>query len=157
MRLARIVRAVLADRAMDGSGAALFGGRWNAVGAPAVYAADSIALAALEVFVQLGTTRTTVDHVCLTLRIDDTLVDRLPEQALPADWRTSNSRARTASVGTSWLQRMTNVALLLPSTIVPDEHVVLINPRHTAANRIMIEHCKPFSFDARMWKDQTAI
>ena len=157
MRVALIVRAALADRAMDGSGAALYGGRWNAVGTPSVYAADSVALAALEVFVQLGTTRTTVDHVCLTFSIDDALVDRLSQQDLPTDWRTSDGRALTAAIGTQWLKRMSNVALLLPSSIVPDEHIVLINPRHVAADRIMIQRCAPFSFDARLWKDQTAI
>lgn len=157
MRAARIVRASLADRAMDGSGAALYGGRWNAVGAPAVYAADSIALAALEVFVQLGTTRTTVDHVCVICQIDDALVDRVSEQELPTDWRTSDGRAVTAAIGTEWLKRMSNLALLLPSSIVPDEHIVLINPRHAAADRITIERCKPFSFDARMWKNEKAI
>jgi RES domain-containing protein len=157
MRVARIVRASLAGRAMDGSGAALYGGRWNAVGTPGVYAADSVALAELEVFVQLGTTRTTVEHVCLTFTIDDALVDRLSEQDLPTDWQTSDGRAMTAAIGTEWLKRMSNVGLLLPSCIFPDEHIVLINPRHAAADRITIERCKPFSFDARMWKDEKAI
>jgi RES domain-containing protein len=35
--------------ANDGSGAALYGGRWNPVGYPAIYAAESRALCALEV------------------------------------------------------------------------------------------------------------
>ena len=47
----RIVQAHWAASAMTGEGARMFGGRWNPPGMPAVYLAESRALAALEIIV----------------------------------------------------------------------------------------------------------
>jgi len=50
----RIVPEQWAATAFDGEGARLHGGRWNSPGKPAVYLADTRALAALEVLVHLN-------------------------------------------------------------------------------------------------------
>jgi RES domain-containing protein len=49
----RIIKAQHAHRAFDGEGARLAGGRWNKIGIPMIYTADSLALAALEIMVHL--------------------------------------------------------------------------------------------------------
>ena len=49
----RIVKAKHKKRAFDGEGARIAGGRWNKIGTPMVYTADSLALAALELIVHL--------------------------------------------------------------------------------------------------------
>lgn len=152
IRAARIVRTSVAAASLDGSGAALYGGRWNSIGTPAVYAAESISLAALEVFVHLGTLDTSVAFVCTTFLIAEHLVDRLDRRDLDEAWGTSDGRLTTASIGTTWLRSASNAALLVPSAIVPEEHVLLCNPRHPGFASIQIERTRPFSFDARLWK-----
>jgi RES domain-containing protein len=47
-RFYRLVKSRFAEQAFDGEGAKLAGGRWNSKGVTIAYAADSIALAALE-------------------------------------------------------------------------------------------------------------
>ncbi len=53
MRLWRICRRRYAADAASGEGARLYGGRWNSRGVSVVYASTSLALAAIETFVNL--------------------------------------------------------------------------------------------------------
>ena len=53
MRLWRICRRVHAAGAFSGEGARLYGGRWTSPGVKVVYASTSLALAAIETFVNL--------------------------------------------------------------------------------------------------------
>ena len=49
IRVYRITRQKYQDTFLDGKGAATFGGRWNQVGIPVIYASESRALAVLEI------------------------------------------------------------------------------------------------------------
>src|ERR1700677_344334 len=53
MKIWRICREPYAVEAFSGEGARRFGGRWNSRGVPMIYASVSLALAALELFVNL--------------------------------------------------------------------------------------------------------
>ncbi len=50
----RIVKKSRAGEAFSGEGARRYGGRWNHRGTAVVYVADSLSLAALELFVHIG-------------------------------------------------------------------------------------------------------
>ena len=56
----------------------MFGGRWNPVGSPVVYVADSIALAALEILVHVDAASLDVAYVSFELTIPDTLIEVFP-------------------------------------------------------------------------------
>ena len=49
----RIVKTQHKNTTFDGEGALTVGGRWNKIGIPMIYTADSLALAALETIVHL--------------------------------------------------------------------------------------------------------
>ena len=53
IRAWRIVQMRFTDRAFEGEGARLFGGRWNRRGTPIIYTAESLSLAMLEILVNL--------------------------------------------------------------------------------------------------------
>jgi RES domain-containing protein len=42
--------------------------------------------------------------------------------------------------------------LLVPSSVIPHEMNVLLNPAHPDFPRLRLRAAKPFSFDPRMWK-----
>ena len=140
MRAWRICRDAYAD--LTGEGARLWGGRWNSPGRPLVYAADSAALAVLEVRVHLDLSFDLLpaDYVLLTLDLGTASIETVP--SLPAD---------TAAFGDAWLAAGRTAVLHVPSVIVPESANILINPRHPDATRVTVAEKRPFGFDERLW------
>ncbi len=132
MQLWRLVAARHAASAMNGEGAAAFGGRWNPPGRRMVYTADSLALATLELSVHITGGR--VKYVALQFEVPDHLVDALEPAGLKRSWATSE--ASTQRVGEAWLDSRRSVALSVPSALVDvrsGERNVLLNPLHPDA------------------------
>jgi RES domain-containing protein len=66
---------------LNGAGARLYGGRYNPIGVPAVYASGSISLAALEVLVHLAKSEIPDDYVALGIEVDRGQVQSLSIEA----------------------------------------------------------------------------
>ena len=135
MRVWRLVAPRHAATAMNGEGAAAFGGRWNPPGRRMVYTADSLALATLELSVHITGGR--VKYTALQFEIDDTLVDALDPTGLKKSWTTSE--ASTQRVGEAWLDSRRSLALSVPSALVDarsGERNVLLNPLHPGVPRL---------------------
>lgn len=149
----RISAARTADRAFEGEGARRFGGRWNHPGTPIVYASDSLALAALEVFVHLEPDIAPEDLVAIAATIPMRLgVARLEEADLPPGWRAYPAPSGLQDLGTAWARAGETVGLSVPSAVIPAERNILLNPRHPEFSEITFSAPQPFSFDPRMWK-----
>lgn len=146
------MKAGRADTAFDGEGAGLYGGRWNHPGSAAVYVSDSLALAALEYFVHLGSAARGMRFVCIPVELPDAMIDSVGEGQLPPNWREEPAPEETRDIGTRWLKDVSAVALRVPSVIVPVEFNLLLNPAHEEFSRIKIGKPRPFDFDPRMWK-----
>src|ERR1039457_2328738 len=66
----------------DGLGASLYGGRWNHKGTPAIYAAASRALCALEVLANAN--ELAGDYIATPIELPDDLAVTLPSPAYPS-------------------------------------------------------------------------
>src|SRR5215472_6128885 len=87
MRLWRIRRRRYAAEAMRGEGARLFGGRWYSRGVRVIYASTSLALAAVETFVNLEPNLRPPGLISIEGAIPDGVeVRRLDPKSLPAPW-----------------------------------------------------------------------
>lgn len=149
----RICKARRAKTAFDGTGARLFPGRWNDPGVPLVYCAGSLALACLEVFVHLDPDELPDDLVSIRVEIPgDVRVEDVDVRALPRGWRRTPGPAALRAIGTDWVARASSVALRVPSAIIPEEHNVLLNPRHADMARVVTGLPRKFAFDPRMRK-----
>ena len=82
----RIVKERHAATAFSGDGAAKTGGRWNSRGVRVVYASGTRSLAALETLVHLNPP-VPFKYVVFRLQFDDELIENVPLNRLPADWR----------------------------------------------------------------------
>jgi RES domain-containing protein len=144
----RIVKTKWAASAFDGEGARRSGGRWNSVGTPMVYAAESRSLAALEILVNLeGPAR---GYSVVKCSFPDTFVEAVTPSSLPDDWRQSPAPPRLAALGDAWVARASSVVLAVPSAVTPDEMNYLLNPRHPGFDKVKIHPPEPYVYDQRL-------
>jgi len=143
----RLVKAAYADTPLDGEGARRFGGRWSSPGRAAVYASDSLALAALEVLVHLQSSA--LLEAYLTIGIDYEGRPVLPGP-LPEGWRQGSTPAGPRRIGDAWLDSGRSAVLKVPSAVIPREHNVIFNPAHPRFRRVRIVVRERFVFDPRI-------
>ncbi len=146
----RIVKKKHARNAFNGEGARLYGGRWNRPGTPMVYTAESQALALLELLVHLEFAELLDHYALLRATFDSGLISDIDRQLLPRNWRADPAPARLQQVGDAWAAAASSVALRVPSTLLPDENVVLLNPRHPEFRRITVAEPQRFRLDPRL-------
>ena len=132
---------------LDGEGARLTGGTWNSLGEPMVYAASSLALAALEVLVNLPAFQRRPGSlprlVALAVEVDPAAI---ADPGFPQHMGVGQSRA----FGDAWLKSASSLGLLVPSRVIPLERNVLLNPRHPAMTQVRVAVTEPFIFDDRL-------
>ena len=149
----RIAKARHQDDAFSGAGGLHAAGRWHVKGQRVVYAASSLALAALEVFVHLGRAHAGVRWVMFEIVIpDEVAVEARAAARLPRGWRSEPPIAAATRIGTDWLRVGASAVLRLPSAIIPTESNLLLNPLHADFRKLRLCKARPFEFDARLWK-----
>jgi RES domain-containing protein len=152
MRFWRICRRRYAAAAASGEGARLYGGRWNSRGVRLVYASTSLALAAVEYFVNLEPSLRPKDLVSIKGEIPEALeIGRLDPKALPANWHETRDES-LRRYGDEWVRGARTVALLVPSAAIRGEWNALLNPAHADFSRVKFHAPEPFEFDVRMFK-----
>lgn len=144
----RIVQARWAATAMDGEGARLHGGRWNPEGIPAVYLAESRALAMLEILVHAPREALALDWRVIEVAVPDELIETA--RRLPTDWAGLPASRGARALGADWLRKADSVCLKLPSVVVPAEHTLLVNPLHPDFRKLEIGAPVRFLFDPRL-------
>ncbi|MDQ2712833.1 MAG: RES domain-containing protein [Acidobacteriota bacterium] len=148
MQFWRICRRRYANQAASGEGARLYGGRWNSRGVRVAYASSSLALAAIETFVNLEPNLRPADLVSIEGEIPDAFdIAKLDVKTLPVHWtkHVSNLCAVSETTGLT-------AVLLVPSGAIRGEWNVLLNPVHPDFSRIEFRDPEPFEFDARMFR-----
>lgn len=153
MHVWRLARSVYP--ALDGEGARLHGGRWNEPGTPVVYTSGSLSLAALELLVHLDPDRLPDDLVAYTVEVPDGLERRrITAGDLPKEWNRRVEVPALRRIGETWAVNRDAVALRVPSAVIPEEHNVLLNPRHPDARAIHVADRRPFDFDPRLFESR---
>ena len=135
--------------AFSGEGARLYGGRWNRVGLPMVYTAQSRSLALLEMLVQDEPLRA---HYVLIPAVIGKAVSRksVSVSGLPANWRNAQLRDALQAMGQQWLASGESCVLAVPSAVVPSELNFLVNPLHPDFSKIKIGKPEPLETDSRL-------
>jgi len=135
---------------VNGTGAKLFGGRWNSIGIPVLYMASSRSLAALEVLASL-TSLQDPESFCVTVfDVPDTSIAEFDKNYLPVNWNTYPAPAILKRKGDEFVKSNDSLLLQVPSAIVEDEYNYVLNVNHPLANTLKIVEVKPFLFDKRL-------
>ncbi len=152
MRLWRVAAETRSYRADDltGGGAARSPGRWNNDQEPVVYCATTRAMAVLETSAHVDTTGLPLNRFLIEIDVPTaTWAKRqtlTPAMLSPA-WAAIPAGAASSRVGSTWLASLSSAILVVPSVIVPEEQIVLINPRHPTAASIAATVVRRFEYD----------
>jgi RES domain-containing protein len=149
-RVWRIVKARHAGGAFDGEGARRTGGRWNGKGVAMIYTSGTASLALLEILVNVGTSSLLPAYSLASAEVDETLIEGLGEEALPADWGSSPPPAALQTLGDEWVASARSAALAVPSVVVPWETNLLLNPAHPRFAEIELAPPRRFELDDRL-------
>jgi RES domain-containing protein len=84
------------------------------------------------------------------VEVPDDAIRVMAAKHLPAGWRDQPSSTGARRLGGEWLAKKGELALDLPSVIVPQERTLLLNPRHPAAARLKGSKAERFVFDPRL-------
>ena len=136
----------------DGTGAGLFGGRWNSPGRMAIYASQNYSCAMLELLVHSGIGRIPSTHHAVNVEVPELVATEKIELAqLPTGWdweTTSISRA----IGDRWLEEKRSAVLLIPSAVVRQEWNAVINPAHPDFTLLRVSEPVPVVWDRRLFE-----
>lgn len=146
----RIVKARHAATAFDGEGARIAGGRWNSPGVAMIYTSQSAALATLELLVHLARSRSLIDYVIFSCTFAGSLVETLPQDDLPRDWRAYPAPPALRQIGDDWVRSARSAVLEVPSVVVEGETNFLLNPAHRDFERIDISAPRRIELDLRL-------
>lgn len=122
-------------------------GRWNTVGRPIVYLAESSALAMLEVLVGYDVAETPATFQLLAIDAPDDLA--VTRWATAQDHRDA---PLTADWGDAFLRADATALARVPSVIAPEGWNCLLNPLHADAARVRIVRAERWPWDARLFE-----
>lgn len=147
----RLVKEHHAATALDGLGAARYGGRWNSPGRRVAYLGGTPAIAALEILAHNARADLLrSSFVLIEVRVPGELVLDLDLAALPLGWDDPMDRRAAAAIGDRWLEAGDSLALRVPSAVLPLERNVLLSPTHPDFRRLEILEPVRFRFDTRL-------
>jgi len=138
---------------LSGIGAEKYGGRWNNKGSRMVYAAESRALANLEVAVHVALKNMPKNYYLTAIQVPDKLIadydiKRLENKA----WKSNPPIEFTQLEGDAFVKAGKVAVLKVPSAIVQGDFNYLINPLHIDFKRIKVLNSELFSFDERLFE-----
>ncbi|MCR9170913.1 MAG: RES family NAD+ phosphorylase [bacterium] len=135
---------------LSGIGSEKFGGRWNEVGTRAVYCSENRALALLEYYIHSDNMALLPKDLLLAvIEIPDELPIKTLER-LPERWKQYPYSSKTTSVFTSHVRKEDFFALKVPSTIVPMENNIILNPLYSGFSEVRIKEFVKIPLDTRL-------
>ena len=120
-----------------------------------VYGSSNIALACLETVAHLNFNRLPLNRflveISIPLRIWKDGVTFLP--ALNVGWNATPAGRVSLTAGENWANTQQSLVMKVPSVLVPEEHNVLINPRHPDLHALSVRKVRQWIYDPRLMSD----
>ena len=138
---------------LTGTGAKITGGRWNRPGTALVYAAESIALAALETVVHLtGGTPLPLNRILVRIDVPDEhwAARTLFDSTAGVGWDVEPPGIVSLGWGDAWAAAGRSLLAQVPSVVVPEANNVLINPAHAAVATLRVTRVRRWTYDGRL-------
>ena len=134
-----------------GSGAAIFGGRWNRKGSPVLYTGESKEIALLELIVHTPPAIVPALDI-LTLEIPDDSIFEIEIKDLPNNWTNYPAPSILAEIAEEWIASNKSIALKVPSSVIHSSRNYILNCRHPEYHAVKVIEQVGFRFDRRLIK-----
>jgi RES domain-containing protein len=131
---------------LSGTGASLYGGRWNNPGSFLVYTAENNILAALEIAIRIPLEQISKDYVMIGIEVPDGIEPFIPK--LSKTWYKDEEATR--SVGDHFAKQNSHLLMKVPSALISDAYNYIINPRHELASQVKLQEAKSILLDERL-------
>jgi len=136
-------------RDLNGTGARIYGGRWNKPGIPVLYTSGTRSLALLELIVHFNSAEAIkLGYSFLSLKVDEHILHHLPEDLQPKILNRMNTEELSRITEEYFFQKNA-LALKVPSMLVPSEFNYLINPVHLDFQSLQVLGIEPALIDQR--------
>ncbi len=125
-------------------GPKISGGRWNPTGFMVLYASMHLSLACVEKMVHL-------EHGTMPRQLHYAWTE-VPANlgSLDPNWqRVHRGAAETAEIGRQWLVHSNELAVRVPSVLIPGEDNIILNPFHSDYEALQWDSF-PFEWDSRL-------
>jgi RES domain-containing protein len=135
---------------LSGAGAAKYPGRWNASGEHVLYATQTLSLAVLETAAHLDALDLPLNKFVVQISVPASVWRRrtqLRANQLNSAWSAVPAGKASVDAGSQWYQAGDSALLLVPSVIVPEENVVLINATHPDARGMDASIVRVFDYN----------
>ena len=133
---------------INGQGAKLFGGRWNSIGLATVYCSSVISLSLLELFIHSVSYEEIVRNKLISIEAPENIKE-IKSTDLKNSWHLDYGYTRF--IGDEFLKSSISLLLKVPSAIIQEENILLINPQHKDFSKVKIKSIKAFEFDVRLF------
>ena len=146
----RISKSEERARDLSGTGAFLYGGRWNSPGTDMLYTSENSSLAYLETLVHFNQFNIPPGLHIAKIEIDETVIEHVPDSDYPEFWQRPDHIA-TQLLGDTWMKSNKHPAFAVKSAINPSELNFLLNPRFPAFESVVqVVSIYPLQIDTRL-------
>ena len=136
---------------LSGYGAFLNGGRWNSEGVYALYTASTASLAMLEILAHFQI-MPKVGFCLMCVDIPDNSLLDIDAQSLPQDWNLFPAPELLQKIGDKHLREGKYLGIRFPSALLPEDKVILLNPKHKHFQYVKIDYSRAIEIDKRLYK-----
>ena len=135
---------------LSGTGAKMYGARWNSKGIPMLYTTEHISLALLEMLVHTHLNDFSIPLELIYIHLPDNYsIQEVQLSKLKANWISDIEYSRF--IGDEFIKSRKHLALQIPSAVIQEEYNYLINPVHPDVKKIKINEIKSFRPDKRLF------
>lgn len=135
----------------SGEGAKIYGGRWNLIGTPAIYASSSISASLLErltIDPELLSAERYIRYSVMEFDLPDSLIYSPDKSDLPIYWNQIPPVKASMEFGTTLLKSGT-LCFAVPAVVDPSSLNFVINPQATDFSRLETK-VYPLTLDKRI-------
>ncbi len=137
---------------ISGTGAQLYGGRWNDKGTALLYCSENVSLAILEILVHFDGLTVPENLELLQLELDDKHIETFSVSKFRKIRKSKDAEYQFKTAGQKWIESKKSLALKVPSIIAPQECNILINPNHPKFKLLKKKKKTKLDLDERLFK-----